>query len=383
LETNVQVLNTTLVLGPFDWDPAIVPLAEFDARLAAVRRALAQGGATALLVHGDTFDHGALTYLTGFTPKLGAGFALIPVQGKPRVFFMGGAMMGPACKKLTWVEDVLPAGNLPKTLATAFAPLAPEGGLSLALWEGAALPQRLQSVIRAAVKPLGRTVEMQASLESLRRRKSECERALLKRAAAVLAGAVDSLRREVTAGSGARSAALAAERQAYKLGAQDVRILASTRPGGPPLPFEGSTDPQVAPLLASVAVRYAGYWAEAHLTLGATPSSLLQRAEGALEAALKSVRAGVSSRHLLNLVDAALAPYSRNPTRRAGYGIGLSLEEAPDFSRQDTTLEPGDVCSLAVDVPASGAEAGAVVSAMFLVHAGGADLLWPGVPSLP
>ncbi len=112
----MRMKSTALLTGPYDWDPELVPLAEFEARLAAVRRVLAESGATALLVHGHSVDHGALAYLTGFMPKLGPAFALVPLEGPIRVLASGGPGMVSSAKRLTWVEDVRPLSNLRNAL---------------------------------------------------------------------------------------------------------------------------------------------------------------------------------------------------------------------------------------------------------------------------
>jgi hypothetical protein len=86
----MRMKNTSLLTGPYDWDPAILPLAEFEARLASVRRVLAERGAAVLLVHGNSMEHGALAYLTGFVPKLGPAFVLVPRDGPLRILASGG-----------------------------------------------------------------------------------------------------------------------------------------------------------------------------------------------------------------------------------------------------------------------------------------------------
>src|ERR1700730_12255425 len=108
----MRMKNTALLTGPYDWDPALLPLAEFEVRLADVRRVLAETGATALLVHGHSVEHGAIAYLTGFVPKLGPAFALVPRDGPIRLLASGGPGMIGSAMLLTWVEDVRPLSNL-------------------------------------------------------------------------------------------------------------------------------------------------------------------------------------------------------------------------------------------------------------------------------
>ena len=112
-----RILETTLLTGPYDWDERVLPRSEFDARLERVRAQMAVAGVNVLIVHGDPRHYNALAYLTNFTPKNGTGLALVPREGSLRILSSGTPKMMDAGKRLTWVEDVRPLGNAPKTVA--------------------------------------------------------------------------------------------------------------------------------------------------------------------------------------------------------------------------------------------------------------------------
>jgi len=152
----MRMMNTALLVGPYDWDPALVPLSEFETRLSAVRRVLAERGANALLVHGHSVEHGALAYLTGFVPKLGPAFALVPLDGAIRILASGGPGMMSSAKLLTWVEEVRPFGNLRDSLSEWFSYLARDGRVILGLWGGKAMAQRPYVAIANAIQPFGK-----------------------------------------------------------------------------------------------------------------------------------------------------------------------------------------------------------------------------------
>ena len=76
----MQIQESTLLTGPYDWDERVLPRSEFDARLARVRAQMAQAGVNVLIVHGDPRHYNALAYLTNFTPKNGTGLALVPLK---------------------------------------------------------------------------------------------------------------------------------------------------------------------------------------------------------------------------------------------------------------------------------------------------------------
>jgi Xaa-Pro aminopeptidase len=375
----MRMKNTALLTGPYDWDPALLPLAEFDTRLAAVRRALAESGATALLVHGHSMDHGALAYLTGFVPKLGPAFALVPRDGPLRILASGGPGMIGSAKLLTWVEDVRPLSNLRIALSEWLREMNRGGPAVLGLWGGYIMAQRPYLAVAAAIQPFSKVIDLDDQLDALRRHKSPCELGLLREACRILAAACEIFERATTDGSGARSAALAAERAAYSNGAQDVRILASARNGGPPLPFDGPADVRVAPLLACLGVRYAGYWAEGLVTVAASPSGANAHAKSALKAMLREVRVGATSGDLLRAATQHLSTYRFHPLVQSaiGNGIGLSFEESPSLGRDETSrLVDGGVYTLRCGAMGEGSD-NAIVSAMVAVSATGIDVLWP------
>jgi Xaa-Pro aminopeptidase len=371
----MRVLQTTLLTGPYDWNAALLPRAEFDARLKEVRAALAAAGPGALLVHGYAGDYGALNYLTGFVPKLGPALALVPREGGIRLIVSGTALMMPQAKLLTWVEDLVPFANVPKLVA---AWLEERGGGTLATWGDATLAHGLYRGIAAAIRPLGSLVALDPALDPIRRRKSPRELDLMRAACAMLDAAVAALAAAARRGAGARSAALAAEAAAIAKGAQDVRVLVNVTPGGVPLPIDGPDDLPLDPLLAAVAVQHAGYWAEGAITVAKAPGAAQAAAETALAAVLRAARAGASGAALLRTGLASLAPLAPDPAMAGvvGHAIGLSLDEGPPLEGE-AALEPGATYALRLGAHGAGADA-ALVSAMVHVNDTGAEILWPG-----
>jgi Xaa-Pro aminopeptidase len=375
----MRMNNSALLTGPYDWDPTLLPRAVFEARLIKVRRTLAERGATALLVHGNSIEHGALAYLTGFVPKLGPAFALVPREGPIRILASGGAGMMGSAKLLTWVEDVRPLNNLQNALGEWFAEIAGGDGAVIGLWGGNIMAQRPYRAVVAATQRVGKLIEMDEHLDALRRRKSSREMKLVREACRILAVAAEAFQRASDGGLGARSAALAAERAAFAAGAQDVRILASARDGGPPMPFDGPADIRVGPLLASLAVRFSGYWAEGLVTVAAPPGGALARTEAALKAMLRQIQAGATSGDLIRPAALLPPPYNFHPSLRGAIGnsIGLSFEESPVLGLEEkATLEVGGVYTLRCGALGEGSD-NAIASAMVAVNRAGVEVLWP------
>jgi Xaa-Pro aminopeptidase len=374
-------MNTALLVGPYDWDETLLPRAEFDARVAAAGKMVAQRGHVGLVVHGAAEENGPLAYLTGFTPKLGSGFALV-APGKPiRIIVPGSSQMIESAKRLTWVEDLKPLRDVGKDIATWIGEVAPGGNgrASLGLWGGATMAGGMFGRISGALKDVATLEDTDIAMDSLRRRKSPRERELMRRAARALSAAVDAFTAARGDGKTTRAAGIAAERSAYAAGAQDARVMASFGAGGPPLPLDGSDEKKLDPCLAYFAVRFAGYWADGCVTLASTPNGAMAKTAEALAAVVAAVKPGISGNDLAGIAAAKLGSgYRRHTALPAGIGssIGLSLVEAPDFNEdREARLEEGGVYALKVGASGEGAD-NALGSALVAIENGKTEVLW-------
>jgi hypothetical protein len=343
----MRILESTLLTGPYDWDERVLPRSEYEGRLERVRAAMAQAGATALAIHGHPGNYGALAYVTGFTSKLGATLALVPHEGPLRILAPGTPKMMDIAKRLTWVEDVRPLGNVPKNIAEFVG-----DGNTLGTWAFGTLPQGLYAGIAKALAPRA-PVALDHVLDTMRRHKSPRELELIRGAVRMLAAATDTFAEKLRAGAGVRSAGLVAERAAIAAGAQDARVMASLSPGGVPLPLDEASDERVLdPANAGIAVQSHGYWASGYVTVTHKPGTAPARAREVLAAALAGARGGA---HL--------------PHGIAANAIGLSLEEGPA-----APLEAGAVYAVTSHATEGGETAYA--SAVVAVTENGSDVLW-------
>src|SRR5438309_8798056 len=114
-------MESTLLVGPSNWDLQRFPKDEFAARLQALwRRVPSAAGA---IVYGGRAHHAELAYLTHFTPKLEAALALIPRIGNPQLLVGGGANMLAAARPLTFIEELRPLRNPGELVAKWIAAL--------------------------------------------------------------------------------------------------------------------------------------------------------------------------------------------------------------------------------------------------------------------
>jgi hypothetical protein len=257
-------MNSTLLVGPSDWDAARMPKAEFVARAAAFWRD--NPPASGAIVYGDRVNHAELAYLTNFTPKLEAALALIPRDGAPQLLVGGGVNMLPAARPLTFVEDLRPLRNVGSTVAKWSHE---QGSGAPVLIGGGFMPYALRQEIAAALS--GEMDDKTAELWRLMGRKSARELAAQRATCAALDATVTAMRVAQGAGADVTAAVLAGEQAANRQGAQEVRTLFSLDGGRTLRPFDTLVERAVDPLQVYVAVRKLGYWAEGFTVLTASP----------------------------------------------------------------------------------------------------------------
>lgn len=368
----MHTMHPTLLIGPADWNQTRLLRAEFDERLAQLWQAHPDAGGA--IVYGNARDHGALAYLTHFTPKLEAALALIPRDGAARLLVGGGPNMVPAARPLTWVEQLAPLRNAGAT-AAEWAKTLPSGRPIL-LIGGDAMPFNMRRMVDEALGDIA-TVDADDAMTAARRHKRPRELGLMKEACAGLGVAVDALKKAQQAGAGLTDAVLAAEHAALQWGAQDVRSLFSADGGRTLRPFDIPVATPAEPLQVYLAVRHDGYWADGFVRLARAPDALDAAAAAMLHAMIAAAKPGASAAELASAAGGARGSLEPHPltVNVFGNGIGLSLEETPHLSANGpATLEPGGVYSLRAGV--AGDDGGAIVSAMVLVTDKGHDVLW-------
>jgi len=367
-------MNSTLLVGPSDWDPARMPRDEFLARATALWRA--SPSAAGAVVYGDRTHHAELAYLTGFTPKLESALALIPRVGAPRLLVGGGPNMLQAAKPLTFIEALVPLRNVGETVAQWAREQS--GGGRPVLIGGAFMPYPLRQRIDEVMAEGARSIaDKTGELWTLMRRKSPRELAAIRDACATLSAALTAMDEAQRSGAGATAVVLAGEHAAHRQGAQDVRTLFSLDGGRTLRPFDTSVERAVDPLQTYVAVRRFGYWAEGFAVVTASSGQCVRGANVLLRYALEKIRPGRRCRDVGRSVVEAARPFEPHPlvTSVQGNAIGLALEEQPLITpASEDTFEPGGIYSVRVGLRDESDSA--VVSAMVAVNEFGSDVLW-------
>ena len=373
----MRTVQPCIVIGSYVWDQDRVPRDEFQFRIGELNRVMDANGWKAMLIYGDAAEHSALAWFSGFTTRLRWGMALIPREGEPRLLISMSSRDVPAMKLMTWIPDVVSGWTWDSAFDPWLAKIAGDGPIGSVGFELMRPP-----LYASLQKSLGNRFSLQAAdgavaaVRTMRPRELSQIRAASRLVQAAGAAFVEPWR----LGKDIETAALAAERTARMMAAQDVRTLVSFDGGRTLAPFRGAFEPQTdrqAAMAGYIAVKHMGYWADLFVTGARRASDMERRAQASLRMLLELAKPGASAGELYAKATGVLAPYTLHPVLGGSVGrrIGLSLNEGGEI-RNDSRhmLKPGEVYSLAVGGcdPQMG---GALTSAMVAITATGSELL--------
>lgn len=375
----MRTMQSSVTIGSYTWEQDRLPSDEFELRLGELRAAMEQKSWPAVLVYGDVRDHTALAYLSNFIPRVRWGMALLPRRGDPRLICAMSTRDLPAMRSLTWIADVR-SGMGPEWVK-AFDPWCEQLKSDRPVEFGTLGFDLMAPVLNEAVRrSLGEHFVLRGADDILAvppERKRPRELTMLRASCKLVETAARTFVESWRRNGAPETAALDAERLARSLAAQDVRTLVSLDGGRSLNPYAGRFEKTAGPLVGYVAVKLAGYWADLFVTADENPSEATHRSASALNTLIAAVKPGARAGDLFATATQALAPYPLHPvlSGSVGHGIGLALDETPDFRAgcQAELVEHG-VYTLQVGI--ADAEAGcALMSA--IVHDGpnGAEVL--------
>ena len=136
----MHTMQSTLLVGLYDWEPERLPRQEFEQRIESFWKRV-PASCAGVAVYGDRRYNAELAYFTHLVPKLRDALALLPRNGAPKVLVSGGANAMPPAARQTWLQKVDPLPDLGKAIAAWRAEL----GGPVALIGGDQLRQALRN----------------------------------------------------------------------------------------------------------------------------------------------------------------------------------------------------------------------------------------------
>jgi Xaa-Pro aminopeptidase len=371
----MQTMHLTLPVGAFDWEENPLSEADFQERVTTLRAVMAEKGWGAVLVFGEIYECGLLTYYSNYAPRLSPALTLIPLTGELRVLTLVGGRMVPAGKLTTWIEDVRPAGKLAESLGEWLTENASNGPLAVA---GLDLMQASDYEQISNMPEVVNAEDATAPLEQLVRLKSPAEISMIKENCAILNEIVTAVTNSQNNGDSPAGSAIVVEKTARNLGAQDARCLYSADGGATFKPFQKLSDESAEPVILYAALKMRGYWADGFITTG-NPSNEI--ANNALTAMIAAAKPGASVKALAQARDAHITDHTPHPILLGslGSGIGVSQEETPLLtSGSSDALAEGDIISLKVGT-SDDQENSSLASAILHIQSDGNEILWRSV----
>ncbi len=349
----MQTMHPSIMLGSYVWAQDRLPQDEFSLRLDALRTVMDRNGWAAVLVYGDAREHAALAYFSNFIPRMRWGMALLPRDGDARLLCSMSTRDLPAMRTMTWFADVM-SGWGPEW-DRAFDPWVAQLKGDRPAKLGTIGFDQMASVLHDSVRhSLGDRFLLQRADDALvSHKKRPRELTMMRGSCKILEAAAKAFVESWHHKPEPETAALDAERMARSLAAQDVRTLVSLDDGRTLVPYQGRFEEKSGPLIGYIAVKVMGYWADTFVTVQDTPTSVSRHAETALDTLIGNTQPGVRAGALYATAVEALRPYALHPvlSSRCGHGIGLSLDEKPEFSAAaDSALEEGGIYTLQVGI---------------------------------
>jgi Xaa-Pro aminopeptidase len=380
----MRTMQPCVTIGSYTWAQDRLPSDEFELRLGELRTAMERKSWPAVLVYGDVRDHAALAYLSNFIPRVRWGMALLPRSGDPRLICAMSTRDLPAMRGLTWIADVR-SGMGPEWVK-AFDPWCERLRADQPAELGTLGFDLMAPVLHQAVRrSLGEHFTLRRADDIIAvppERKRPRELTMLRASCKLVETAAKTFVESWRDSGEPETAALDAERIARSLGAQDVRTLVSLDRGRTLVPFCGNFEKANGPLVGYLAVKTMGYWADVFVTNDEGNTHASRHAEAALDALIAAVHPGARAGDLYATATAAIAPLRLHPvlSGSVGHGIGLSLNEQPEFcANADAALETDGVYTLQVGT--LGIEAGNVLlSAIVRNRPNGAEVLLRSPP---
>ncbi len=334
--------HSVLKRGCSTWDPQLVPQAEFQARLDAVRNEMAQRDLAALVIYGDNYSFADLCYLTNYFPKVRGGIAVVPRNGAISLLLNIGSRDVPFAKTLTWIEDVRASNQV----GADGAKLLKEKGFEKARLglvdsgQGFPLPQLEE--MKSAL-PQVTWQNLHSLLQPIRLRKTARELAAMGEAGRLLREICQDAAAVIKPGRKEYEIVADIDRLARDKGAEDIRILAGEKRLNPP------SFKQAASIGSHWAVYFAvqheRYWAEVGRTYILSNDAKLHsgyvRAQEIVAAMAQQLKPNGAVVAIDETARKALGEfYSTASVYGLANGIGLNQWEAP-FLNEDDAREVG------------------------------------------
>jgi Xaa-Pro aminopeptidase len=329
--------HSVLKRGCSTWDPRQVPQSEFQARLDAVRKEMAQRNLDALVIYGDNYCFADLCYLTNYFPKVRGGIAVVPRAGALSLLLNIGSRDVPFAKTLTWVEDVRASNNVGADGAKLLKEKGLEGVKVGLMDSGNGFPLPQLEEMKSAL-PHVSWDECDSMIVPQRLAKTAREIEAMRAAGRLLNEICNEAQRFIKPGRKEYQIVADIDRLARDKGAEDIRILAGEKRLNPP------SFKQAATLgnhwAVYLAVQHERYWAEAGRTYILADDAKIKSAYARAQEIVAAMAKELKPKGAVAAIDETARRelgefYGTASVYGLANGIGLNQWEAPFLNEDD------------------------------------------------
>ncbi len=341
----MDTLQPTVKRGRDVWDKINMPEREFRMRVEKVRNEMKKVGIDCLLLYGrGASEYGNPCYISNFVIKMPRGaLVAIPPVGDVTLIVEGFPRDQPAVKNTTWIEDVRSC----REVSQGCMEYLKENNFIPSTLGFSGLGQYMPySQYQTLSESLGqcKIVDADHIIQGMRRLKSVRERDQVRRSSRIINRTFEFISKSLLPKMNERILEATLDYAARIEGAEDIRILIAK-----PQERDWALRPAEDALISSgerfityVAVAFERYWSEGIRTFIADDASFKETpsetAVALYKRILRRMKPGktISQFYSESLGELQKSPMEYSPRYGLGQGVGLSLQETPLFSEEET-----------------------------------------------
>jgi len=349
METTQPILKS----GRTAWDRINMPVEEFRERVKKIRKEMKKETIDLLLLYGNGFnEYGNYCYLSNHIIRLPqGGMVVVPAKGEVTMMFEGAARGLPSVRKMTWIDDIRPSGDV----AVEFVKYFKEKQVGPSVIGFAGLKRLMpndQFQFLLDSLPGCKVVDSDRLLNELRMVKSRMEILQIRRAARIVARVFDFIANAPFVEPAENVLEAAARREARLEGAEDFRMMIAkpSEENGAFRPPEERPIRSGDRMIIYLAVEFERYWAEAVRTSTLKESTFAEIQPDTVKTLYENILQGMkigkrmSQFYRETRAKIAKVKFEEISGYGMGQGIGLGLKELPLIAKEDRNILADGMC---------------------------------------
>lgn len=349
----MQTLQPTLKRGRDVWDQINMPKAEFLERVEKIKGQMQQRGIDVFLVYANSGDeYGGPCYFSNYIMKMPQGAVVaITRTGEVTLICEGFARDLPGVKSVTWVEDIRSCDNASKqTVAFLKEKKLIPSTIGVAGLEPSMPYEQFQFFLKST--EACQLVHADDVIREMRMIKSQREVDQIRRSSRIVSRIFNHLSQISFSLVNEKRLEAVMSREAYLEGAEDVRILIAKpqeknralRPLGD-VPLSANET-----MILYLAVELERYWAEGMRTVLLEGNSFREPPVDVIKALytriIETIKPGKTISHFCKETVTEMKATHQDAIHDygLGQGIGLSLQELPLLTEEETNRFEEGMC---------------------------------------